>query len=235
MRGTASAIGLARIGVALSAVSLLVSLSGVSPAQAVRAVKRALNADAVDGISASRKPTPGKLVPLGSNGHFPAGVIATGTRGPRGADGPAGQTGAAGNAGAQGPPGLSNIRVTNGSPVNLSQNGGTATQVARIDNLPAGSWLLAWSATLDYGAGQNIDTACHLQAGQATMADADVATGNAVGAQYADEMTSFGATTQPQTFSVQLLCNPGPSTTSPIHVDSQRIVAIRADTLDVTG
>jgi hypothetical protein len=232
MRRSVLAIGRARIAVALSAVALAVALSGVTAAEAVRAVKRVLNADAVDGISASRTPRPGQLLALGADRRFPAGVLPASVRGPRGAEGPAGQIGLPG---ARGPAGASNIRITNGAPVSLSQSGGTATQVARLDNLPAGSWLFAWSATLDYGVTQAIDVVCYLQTGQQTSADADTAVGAGAGAAYAQVLGSFGATGQNQPFSVQLLCSPATSTSSAVHVDSQRVVAIRADTLDVTG
>jgi hypothetical protein len=88
----------------------------------------AKNAGAVNGIKASRKPAPGRLLPLGKNGKFPATVVpvargargadgaqgapgpegapgATGPAGPPGATGPAGATGSAGPAGPPGPPG----------------------------------------------------------------------------------------------------------------------------------
>src|SRR5215212_11913409 len=64
----------------------------------------ARNAGAVNGIKASRKPVPGRLVPLGRNGKFPRSVVPTvrGARGARGADGPRGTDGAAGPAGVSG-------------------------------------------------------------------------------------------------------------------------------------
>src|SRR5215212_10264699 len=76
----------------------------------------ARNAGAVNGIKASRKPVPRRLLPLGRNGKFPASVVpvargargadgAPGVRGPEGARGPAGEPGAAGPVGPAGPPG----------------------------------------------------------------------------------------------------------------------------------
>jgi Collagen triple helix repeat (20 copies) len=76
----------------------------------------ASNAGAVNGIKASRKPVPRRLLPLGRNGKFPASVVpvargargadgAPGVRGPEGARGPAGEPGAAGPVGPVGPPG----------------------------------------------------------------------------------------------------------------------------------
>jgi hypothetical protein len=76
----------------------------------------ARNAGAVNGIKASRKPVPGRLLPLGRNGKLPPSVVPTvrgargargadGAQGPRGADGAAGPAGAPGTAGPAGPPG----------------------------------------------------------------------------------------------------------------------------------
>ena len=67
----------------------------------------ARNAGAVNGIKASRKPVPGRLLPLGRNGKFPSSVVpvARGARGADGVQGPRGPDGAAGSAGAQGPAG----------------------------------------------------------------------------------------------------------------------------------
>src|SRR5215213_154751 len=52
----------------------------------------ARNAGAVNGIKASRKPVPGRLVPLGRNGKFPRSVVPT-VRGAHGADGAQGPQG----------------------------------------------------------------------------------------------------------------------------------------------
>jgi hypothetical protein len=65
----------------------------------------AKNAGAVNGIKASRKPAPGRLLPLGKNGKFPASVVPV-LRGARGADGAQGAPGPEGAPGATGPAGL---------------------------------------------------------------------------------------------------------------------------------
>lgn len=96
--------------IALLLAALCVLLLASSPAgrAAGRTVAAfAKNAGAVNGIRASRRPVPGRLVPLGRNGKLPASVVAV-ARGPRGADGPQGPpgvTGARGPAGPAGPPG----------------------------------------------------------------------------------------------------------------------------------
>jgi len=86
-----------RLPLVLSSLALIVALSGVGPADAARAVKRALfanNAGKVNGIGAARTPRPNKLVALGRNAKFPKSVIPSSlTRGPRGPQGPPGPSG----------------------------------------------------------------------------------------------------------------------------------------------
>ena len=49
----------------------------LSPATSMQSAPYALNAGAVNGIAASKTPTPGDLVPLDANGKFPVSVIPT--------------------------------------------------------------------------------------------------------------------------------------------------------------
>jgi hypothetical protein len=93
--------------IALSLAALLALVLASSPVgrAAGRTVATfAKNAGAVNGIRASRKPTPGRLVPLGRNGKLPGSVVPV-ARGPRGADGAQGLRGADGARGAPGPSG----------------------------------------------------------------------------------------------------------------------------------
>jgi Collagen triple helix repeat (20 copies) len=108
-------LGRNRLTTGMSAAALAVALLGVTPIgeAAVSTVRSALfaqNAGKVNGIQASRRPTPGRLVPLNARGKFPAGVVPTvrgerGATGPRGETGPPGAAGATGAAGPQGPVG----------------------------------------------------------------------------------------------------------------------------------
>jgi hypothetical protein len=91
----------------LVAVVFILALLSLSPAgQAARRTVAAFaqNAGAVNGIKASRKPRPGRLVPLGRNAKLPAAVLPL-RRGERGEPGRPGPAGPAGPAGPQGPPG----------------------------------------------------------------------------------------------------------------------------------
>src|SRR5262245_5887060 len=100
------------VGLALGALALFISLGGTGLAGHVVRVTfaaRARNADKVDGLHASRRPRPGRLLALDRSGHFPRSVFPAGLRGqagPRGATGPRGPAGALGPRGAIGPRGL---------------------------------------------------------------------------------------------------------------------------------
>jgi hypothetical protein len=240
----------------MAAAALAVTVTGVSPADAVQVVKRALsakNADAVDGFSASRRPLAGRLVPLGSDGRFPPSVLPPGARGPRGIEGPKGGAGLPGVVGAEGPkgdtglagakgdkgdagpPGVTNIRVANGAGVSLPQQANAAVEVARLDNVPAGQWLVLWTATMDYSVAQAINVACNVQVpGQPTFAAADNAVGSAAGAAYTQGLSSMGTVNQSQPFTLSLKCANANAPSNPVNVDQQHMVAIRADSMTVT-
>jgi hypothetical protein len=109
-----------RLPVVLSAAALLIAVLGATPLghAAQKGVARialyAKNAGKVGGITASKKPKPGKLVPLGRNGKFPASVLPGGIRGPAGPEGARGPAGPAGPQGAMGPRGLVGSRGPTG-------------------------------------------------------------------------------------------------------------------------
>lgn len=67
----------------------------------------AKNAGAVNGIKASKQPRPGRLLPLGQDGKFPASVGLAGPQGQKGDKGDTGETGPQGPAGPVGPSGIS--------------------------------------------------------------------------------------------------------------------------------
>src|SRR5437763_2466183 len=100
------------IAVAVSLVALTFVLLGVTQAgeAAVGAVRVALfakNSGKVNGLQASPTPKPGRLLPLGKNGKFPASVVPTvvGPAGPKGDAGPQGPKGDPGPEGPKGDPG----------------------------------------------------------------------------------------------------------------------------------
>jgi hypothetical protein len=124
---------------ALAAALLAWSPLGAAAGRTVASFAK--NAGAVNGIKASRKPVPGRLLPLGRNGKFPATVVpvtrgargadgAQGPRGPEGARGPAGEAGPVGPAGPPGPPGVAAHRVNLDVPANTVE-----TQVLSLGGL----------------------------------------------------------------------------------------------------
>jgi len=220
-----STVFLARAAVAMSALALLVALSGVTPASAVSAVKRALsakNADAVDGISASRTPRPRQLVPLGINRKFPRSVIpGTGPRGPRGPVGPPGA-------------GATAVRFATGANTAIPRQANLAVEVARLDGVPAGRWLLLWTAGAQFVIdGQSTTAACSLQTGTRSFAASDATIGGGANATLSSALTSTGTIDSAAPFSVSLRCSQNheipPGVDALVH--DQHIVAIRADEL----
>jgi hypothetical protein len=141
MRRRQTALRNSRVAAAMAALALGVSLCGVTPADAVRAVKRALNADAVDGLSAAKTPQPGKLLALDGKGQFPAAVLSGATRGPRGPQGPAGGVG---TTGPDGPSGAAEVYIDRNNLGNDVPTGGITTIVEL--RVPAGSYALDFSA-----------------------------------------------------------------------------------------
>ncbi len=162
-----------RLPVVLSAAALLVAALSATPqgiaalkGGAVRVALYAKNAAKVGGIAASKKPRPGKLVPLGRNGKFPASVFpggvkgppgaegargpagpagpqgpvgSLGPRGPKGATGPAGPKGTTGEQGLVGPPGgfgLLNLGRANVAVRSLSFDGAFSSVISGSDGLP---------------------------------------------------------------------------------------------------
>jgi hypothetical protein len=93
--------------VALTFVVLGLTQAGEAAVGAVRVALFAKNSGKVNGLRASQTPKPGRLVPLGKNGEFPASVVPTrvGPGGPKGDTGPLGPKGDPGPQGPKGDPG----------------------------------------------------------------------------------------------------------------------------------
>jgi hypothetical protein len=111
-----------RLPTVLSLAALVVAVLGATPYAEAHGIAHALfahNAGRVDGFNASRTPRAGWLLPLRSNGKFPASVIpagiqAQGIEGPAGADGLDGADGAVGPAGPAGPAGADGLDGADG-------------------------------------------------------------------------------------------------------------------------
>ena len=123
---------------------VLLAWSPIGDAAGRSVASFARNAGAVNGIKASRKPVPARLLPLGRNGKFPSSVVpmmrgargADGVQGPRGPDGAAGSAGAQGPAGHAGPPGPPGPPGPASQRVNLDVPANTGeTQVLNLGGL----------------------------------------------------------------------------------------------------
>jgi hypothetical protein len=96
-----------RLPIVVATTGLVISVFGSTPvghalSSAASPAKRAnfaKNAGAVNGIKASRLPKPGRLIPLGPDGKFPASVGLAGPKGDKGDTGPQGIAGTDGVSG----------------------------------------------------------------------------------------------------------------------------------------
>jgi hypothetical protein len=110
-----------RLSMIVSTTALLVALFGSTPvghavgsnvplfAKTAGYAKQAGNAASVGRVKVSKQPRPGTLLPLGTDGRFPASVGLVGPVGPQGPKGDQGEKGAIGTkgeTGQQGPRGL---------------------------------------------------------------------------------------------------------------------------------
>ena len=143
----------------LAMLALFMALGG--PSYATSVVKRAVNADKIDGLHASKTPKPKRLLPLNAQGKLPASVLPAGTAGapgpqgakgdtgPQGAKGDAGEKGAKGDTGAkgdigatgpQGPAGPTDVRYVSASLTAkaASLTGGRANCPAAYPNVVGG-------------------------------------------------------------------------------------------------
>jgi hypothetical protein len=143
------------------------------PSYAGTIVRRAVTADKVDGIHASKKPRAGRLLPLDRHAKLPASVLPrlaagqpgepgeqgepgdTGQQGPTGETGAKGEKGDTGATGAQGDIGPSNSYVASKSTFYASTTS-TIGETALMLNLPAGDYVVTASGTMYSGGAYNL-------------------------------------------------------------------------------
>lgn len=109
---------LSRSGGTIVVAAVVGALAAGTPSIASTVVdfaKRAGNADKVNGLSASKTPRAGMLVPLNARGDFPASVLPPGAHGATGATGAKGDTGATGATGAMGATGATGAAGAKGA------------------------------------------------------------------------------------------------------------------------
>lgn len=208
----------------LSVTALVIALTGVTPAGAVNAVKRALfakNAGAVDGISASRTPKAGQLLPLDAQGRVPAGVLPTG--GARGERGPQGPQGSAG------PAGPIDVTTTQGRTTAIPVAGGGNADVSRVI-LGPGKWLLlgAGSGLFDPATGSTY-MGCSLIAGAKTLDHQVLRLGaDGIGA-LAIPFALNGAVDIAATTTARVNCGHDVTVAGNLRIEGAHITAVRID------
>jgi Collagen triple helix repeat (20 copies) len=152
-------IAITALVVALALAAFGATQAGQAAVGAVKVALFAKNSGKLNGLRASKTPKPGRLLPLGKNGKFPASVVPTvtgpagpkgdpGTRGPKGdpglpgpkgnpgLPGPKGDKGDPGQPGAPGPAGPSGYEVVAGSSFSLTPgqtgSGGAACPLGKV-------------------------------------------------------------------------------------------------------
>ena len=153
-------------------IALVVSLSPLAygAAKTVRHALFADNAGKVNGIKASKKPKPGKLLALNKRGKFPAKVLPAAARGPKGDPGPAG---------AQGTPGTNGTNGTNGADGADGLDGAPVVARASISNLTREVGCCTPPVAMNGGTWVQAPTESDLLYGQATFTSSGCSPGSA--------------------------------------------------------
>ena len=186
--------GVARVALATAVLALAVAVAGVGPADAVKAVKRALNADAVDGLSASKTPQHGKLLALGRNGRFPPAALPNSVRGPRGPVGPTGPSGAA------------EAYIDRNDAINQLPTAAATTAIAEL-RLPAGAYTLDFAAHTYLSDGNSTFVDCQLTANGQRVVKSAVHVGGAAAATIEAQISMIEAVNLPDATVVRALCS----------------------------
>lgn len=210
----------ARVAAPVAALAAGIWMWGVSPAEAVRAVKHALNADAVDGLSASKSPKSGQLLALGKDKRFPSSILPGGARGPRGPEGPAGAMGP------QGPSGSAAVYIARN---NLGNQLPTAAAMTIVElRLPAGAYTVDFDAHT-YLLGPSTFVDCHISVNGSPIVKTATYVGQAADATIEAVVSMNEAVTLTETSFVRALCSERNSTA--VELTDARLRAARATTV----
>ena len=166
-----------------------------------------------------------------------AAMVLEAQSGPQLAVGPAGATGprgAAGPAGATGPRGPSDGYVDNGTRTILPEQANVGVTVARLASLPAGSYLLSFTAKAgDFTNAEEIVT-CRIRVSGTSVGETSVVIGNGPGSTRVSVLASLAAVTRGEVFEARLDCEVDQPRAVPPDIQNARLSAIKVDSLRVT-
>ena len=151
------------------------------------------------------------------------------SRGPRGAEGPRGDNGAPGQ---RGP---SSVRIARQAPgVELSGVLGVPTQVRRMDDVPAGSWLLRFEGTPKLNGATALHVICAIKVNGDIKADTATVVGDAAPAAQEATVSVGTAVVQAAPFNVTVDCHQTLGTSPPAYVLRPQIIATQVGDVVVT-
>ncbi len=154
------------------------------------------------------------------------------SRGPRGSEGPQGPVGATGARGSVGP---SSVRIAPQAPgVNLTGVAGAPAQVRRMDDVPAGGWLLRFEGSPKLNGNTALHVICALKVNGDTKADAATVVGDAAPAAQETSISFGTAVVQAAPFNVTVDCHQTLSTSPPAMVLRPQIIATQVGEVVVT-
>jgi hypothetical protein len=123
----------------LALIAIFVAVGGPGYAESAgRRIIKAVNADKVDGLHASKRPRPNRLLALDATAKLPASVLPAGVPGPAGPRGPAGDLGPKGDPGPPGPQGEQGPKGDAGPKGDSGPAGAQGAPGAKGDPGPAG-------------------------------------------------------------------------------------------------
>jgi hypothetical protein len=234
-RGIVARLRSAHPATYIATLALVLVVTDVGPADAVRAVKRAVfaqNAGSVSGIKASRSPRGGQLLPLRPDGRFDASVVPAGPRGPRG---PGGPTGFTGPTGPQGPRGPSSARIVTPAPATLSRSAGVPVSVAALPNVAAGSYVVLFTAEADYrSAAVRMYIVCELRLNGAVIASTKGVVGEVPGSTGSLNLALVRPINRSDSFDLSVTClpdQPAVSGQAAGSIQSQALALMRLDSV----
>lgn len=158
------------------------------------------------------------------------GVVPAAIRGPRGSQGPAGPAGPAGVQGGRGP---SNVLIAPASSsVTLSGLAGQQSEVRRMDNVPAGAWLVRFDANAGLFIPDGMYATCVMKVNGDGKATADAVVGQNANATQEVGIATETAVQQTAPFNVTVDCSQDKDSSPAMVIIRPQIVATQV--ADVT-